>query len=220
MPPVIAAKKSARIVRLGAALVLLAVMCSSAVRAGDGPGDPPPAEGGHIGAQACKVCHNTEAKERRWDTWMNTKHADALETLKGEWSARIAKERGLAVPAYEAPECLRCHVTAYDAAQARPLARILPHEGVQCETCHGPGEAHQRDAQRAWVEKEAGVDVAAKIDLPDRSNCLQCHNAESPTWDPARYTLADGTTSGFDYAEAKRRAIHPEADMRPASKKP
>ena len=41
---------------------------------------------------------------------------------------------------------------ANDAAQARPLARILPHEGVQCETCHGPGEAHQRDAQRLAVQ--------------------------------------------------------------------
>lgn len=223
MPPISKQGQPPHVLGLGAPMLLLlltALLCSRGVRAGDGPGDPPPVEGGFIGAQACKVCHNTALKERRWDTWMNTRHADALETLKGAWSARIATARKLAVPAYEAPECLQCHVTAFDSGKARPLARILPADGVQCETCHGPGEAHQRDAQRAWVEQETGVDVGASVDLPERGTCTACHNPDSPTWDPTRYALADGTTSGFDYAEAKRRAIHPEVNMRPASKQP
>lgn len=219
MPPI-----NPHATRVRRAALLLAAVClavtGGVVRAGDGPGDPPPAEGGYIGAQACKVCHNTEAKERRWDTWMNTAHADALETLRSAASAQIARDRGLKLPAHEAPECLRCHVTAYDTAQARALARIRPLDGVQCETCHGAGAEHQRDVQRAWIEKATGIDVSARIDFPDRDNCVQCHNPESPTWNPKRYTLPDGSTSGFDYTQAKRRSIHPEVDMRPSAATP
>lgn len=197
----------------------LCIAVAALTRAADGPGDPPPAEGGLVGAQACKTCHNTEAMERRWDTWMNTSHADAMETLKSEWSARIAKEKGLARPAWEAPECLRCHVTGYDAAKSAAPARIDPADGIQCETCHGPGADHVRDAQLKWVEKQEAVDVSAHIDMPDKENCLQCHNTDSPTWDPARYTKEDGTATGFDYLQAKKRAVHPDADMRGEAKK-
>lgn len=208
MPPV------SRFACLALPLGLVAALSMAA----QGPGDPPPAEGGFVGDQTCKVCHNTAEKERRWDTWMNTRHADALETLKTAWSAEIAKARGITVPAWEAPACLKCHVTGHDGLKAAPPARIAPAGGIQCETCHGPGENHVRDAQRYWVEKEPGVDPSARIDFPDRSNCLQCHNTDSPTWDPSRYALPDGTTAGFDYAQAKKRAIHPESDARPESK--
>lgn len=196
--------------------LLLALLCTlvASVRATDTPGDPPPAEGGYVGAQACKVCHNTAEKEHRWDTWMNTRHPDALTTLHSEASAKIAAKQGLDVPAWEAPTCLRCHVTAYDAAKGAAPARIAAADGVQCESCHGPGAEHVRDVQRAWIEKETGVDVGAHTDSPDKANCTACHNPESPTWNPARYALADGGTSGFDYAQAKKRAIHPETDKR------
>ena len=201
------------LVKLIAAAVLPALFTGAAM-ALEGPGDPPAAEGGFVGAQECKVCHNTTEREYRWDTWMNTRHADALATLKSDASARIAKEKGLSKPAWEAPECLRCHVTGYDAAKATAPARIAHADGVQCETCHGPGADHVRDAQRKWVEKEDGVKTDAHIELPDKANCLQCHNTDSPTWDPKRYTLDDGTTTGFDYKQAKKRSIHPERDMR------
>jgi YD repeat-containing protein len=204
----------ARIARILAVPIFLAAFAIAV----EGPGDPPPAEGGYIGAQSCKVCHNTAEKERRWDTWMNTKHADALETLKSAASAEIAKAKGLSKPAWEAPECLKCHVTAYDTAKAAAPARIDFADAVQCETCHGPGAQHVRDAQLGWVEKKEAIDISAHIDYPDKSNCLQCHNTDSPTWDPARYTLPDGTTSGFDYNQAKKRSIHPETDARPLSK--
>lgn len=203
-----------RATRLLALPLLLAAFATGL----EGPGDPPPAEGGLVGAQTCRTCHNTAEKERRWDTWMNTKHADALETLKSPASAAIAKARGLAMPAWEAPACLRCHVTGYDELKSAAPARMAAADGVQCETCHGPGAAHVRDAQMKWVEKVDTVDVAAHIDYPDKSSCLACHNTDSPTWDPARYTLPDGTTTGFDYKQAKTRAIHPQEDARPLSR--
>jgi len=179
------------------------------------PGEPIE-EDGFAGAQACKVCHNSEEQERRWDTWMNTAHADAHETLKSAWSLRIAQERGLTLPPAEAPECLRCHVTGYDTARSALPPRIAAIEGVQCETCHAPGGKHVLAAQRRIVDKDESAKPGDSIDMPDKDNCLQCHNTESPTWDPRRYILEDGTTTGFDYRQARRRSIHPETDMRPA----
>ena len=38
---------------------------------------------------------------------------------------------------------------------------------------------------------------------------LECHNEESPTWNPEKYTRADGTKVGFDFEQAKKLTEHP-----------
>ena len=39
--------------------------------------------------------------------------------------------------------------------------------------------------------------------------CEHCHNEASPTFDPRRYTLPDGSTTGFDYDQALDKIAHP-----------
>jgi hypothetical protein len=43
----------------------------------------------------------------------------------------------------------------------------------------------------------------------DHGICLRCHNDASPTVDPLRYTLSDGSTRAFDYEQAADRIAHP-----------
>ena len=118
-------------------------------------------------------------------------------------------------PGAQILRCFQCHSTG--PLRLTEKEGIQPFEmGVTCETCHGPGADHVRDAQRKWIEKDDTVKTDSHIDVPDKDNCLQCHNTDSPTWDPKRYTLEDGTTTGFDYRQAKKRAIHPASDMRAA----
>jgi hypothetical protein len=44
--------------------------------------------------------------------------------------------------------------------------------------------------------------------LQSEEICVECHNDESPAWDPERYTLADGTKVGFDYDQAVEEIAH------------
>jgi hypothetical protein len=62
-------------------------------------------------------------------------------------------------------------------------------QGVQCEACHGPGEAHMkaRFAAAAKGEAPAGyVQVSADeiIAVPTQETCVQCHNEKSPNYKP------------------------------------
>ena len=43
----------------------------------------------------------------------------------------------------------------------------------------------------------------------DPAICTACHNPQSPTWDPARFTLDDGRSVGFDFELGKQRIAHP-----------
>jgi hypothetical protein len=171
----------------------------------------------YVGQSQCKVCHNSAKEGGQWDTWKATGHARAFEILKSEAAQKVAAERGLDKPAHEAPECLRCHVTGYDVAAAAAPAKIKPEEGVQCESCHGPSSEHLKDARviKFSPEKIAEIDIMANKVHPDASLCAGCHNPDSPTWDTARYTLADGTTAGFDFEQAWKKIAHefPEGVM-------
>ncbi len=90
---------------------------------------PPPVEAGqsrYVGVAVCTNCHR-EARQ----VWNKTQHAGAYETLATEY-----KEYNL--------ECIGCHVTGYEKPGGSTVTVNEPLRGVQCETCHGPGEAHAK----------------------------------------------------------------------------
>jgi hypothetical protein len=188
--------------RRGAAA--LAALCLLAARGVSGAGDA-----GHqyVGAAKCRSCHGKELIGDQYGAWLRDPHRRAFETLKSAESARLAATRGLAGPAHEAAECLRCHVTAHGVPAAARAYELDPAHGVQCESCHGPGRDYRRKAIMSDLEKararglwEAGEDAAI---------CTACHNRESPTFDPKRYRLPGGGHAGFDFEQAKQRIAHP-----------
>ncbi len=69
--------------------------------------DSSAAEPQYIGAAKCKTCHKKELMGDQYGAWQEAKHAKAFETLKSDKAAEIAKEKGLAGPAYESDECLK-----------------------------------------------------------------------------------------------------------------
>ncbi len=161
----------------------------------------------HVGAGTCKVCHNKKDEGEPWNKWKAEPHSKAMETLSGEEAKAVGQKLGLAKPPAESPECLKCHVTAYDAAAGKTPEKILPADGVQCEACHGPASAHTAEAKK-FKSGDKAAQPAAKITRPTEETCKQCHNEQSPTWKADRYKLADGTTSGFDYKQAWEKIQH------------
>jgi hypothetical protein len=153
----------------------------------------------YVGAKKCKTCHKKELIGNQYGAWQKMKHSKAFETLKEDKALEIAKEKGLAGPPSEAPECLKCHVTAYGEDLSKFAKKPLDHEdGVQCESCHGPGSLYKKKKTMADHEKSlaAGMWEPGK----DEKICTGCHNEESPTWDASK---------GFDFEKRKEDIAHP-----------
>ena len=169
------------------------------------------AENSYISQTQCKVCHDKKPDGAQWSVWKEMKHANAFNVLKGEEAIAIGKERGLEKPPHEEPECLKCHVTAYDEATQNVPAKIKVEDGVQCETCHGEGQKHLLDGREVMFKKTPSeqIDWMANLIVVEESTCLKCHNEESPTWNPEKYTLDDGKKVGFEFKRDSKTISHP-----------
>jgi len=153
----------------------------------------------YVGAKDCGKCHKKELMGDQLAEWKKGPHAKAFEALKSDEAATVAKERNLPAPAYESPDCLKCHVTANGKpASAFAKKPFDVSDGVQCESCHGPGN----DYRKKKTMSDHDLAVAAGMWEPgkDQKICTQCHNDESPTWDAAK---------GFDYEASKKKIAHP-----------
>jgi hypothetical protein len=171
----------------------------------------------YVGNSQCKVCHNSAKEGSQWDKWKEAGHARAYQALQSNEAKKIAEERGMEKPPHESAECLKCHVTGYDAATASAPAKIDLADGIQCESCHGPSSEHIKDGRtlKFSPDKIGELDIMAHKVAPDEALCRSCHNEESPTWDTSRYTLEDGTTVAFDFEQAWAKVNHafPEGAM-------
>jgi hypothetical protein len=160
-----------------------------------------------VGVKKCGGCHGKELYGDQVAAWRKDPHAQAWRTLQSERSAAIARERGLAAAPTEAPECLSCHVTAHGVAPASIAYELDPADGVQCESCHGPGKDYRKKKIMSEQEKAEVHGLWQPGD--DAAICTACHNPASPTWDPKRFALPDGRSAPFDFAVAKAQHTHP-----------
>src|SRR5262249_30970471 len=137
------------------------------------------AEGAHkyVGIEKCKMCHNAAPKGAQYTKWTESKHSKAFAALGSDEAKRIAQGKGLADP-QKAPECLKCHVTGAGAQADLLTDKYKAEDGVQCESCHGPGGDYWQMA----VMKDPAKAAAAGLLTPDEATCKKCHNSESPTF--------------------------------------
>ena len=161
----------------------------------------------YVGHSQCRICHNKKDEGEQWNSWKSEDHARAFETLSTDAAIALGKELGLEKPPAESPECLVCHVTAYDVEKLAPPDKINLADGVQCERCHGPASAHVIEGKKHRSGDET-AEPAKLMVHPDKQICLTCHNEKSPTWNPERYTLEDGSTVGFDFEQAWAKIDH------------
>lgn len=150
----------------------------------------------YTGVRDCSRCHKKKLMGNQTRVWKKTQHSKAFETLKGEKAVKIAKERGMTELPHESDDCLRCHATAQgilpEQIEKTPLTL---EEGVQCESCHGPGSEYRGNEVMSSYDESvaAGMWEAGK----DEKVCTACHNEDSPSFE------------GFDYEKAKEDIAHP-----------
>lgn len=165
-------------------------------------------EADYVGHKKCKMCHSKKSQGEQWKIWTQMNHAKAFETLSTDQAKIYGEEAGLTAPPQESAECLRCHVTAYNVEAKAPHKAIAKEDGVQCESCHGPGSEHLVFGKKNMTAKDIPADVPRHMVRPDVTACTECHNEESPAWDTEKYTLEDGSTSGFDFEQAFAKIAH------------
>ncbi|HMV66830.1 MAG TPA: multiheme c-type cytochrome [Myxococcota bacterium] len=117
--------------------------------------------GQNVGSAACATCHAAEHAE-----WKGSRHGEAMASL-------------LPHGGESKTECVRCHATATTPGPAtRTLSDYRTDEGVGCESCHGPGEAHV--AAGGGKDNIVGLGESCPVCVIE-AVCTSCHTKE---WDP------------------------------------
>jgi hypothetical protein len=172
------------------ALVFVVVLVAVQALAGAGVASAEPApqakKNRYIGAQKCGTCHDKDETGNQHAAWLKEKHASAFTALGSDKAKEVAKAKGIADPQKD-PSCVKCHVTAHGVAEAEFMKGFDMTMGVQCESCHGPGEQHMTARMRAAREKVDGypkIPATEIVALPSADVCTACHNTESPTFKP------------------------------------
>lgn len=127
----------------------------------------------------CRQCHDSAKKGDPVRIWQGTKHAKAFEALASAEAKKFAKDRGIDDP-QTSEKCLKCHQTGYG-EKLEFAGTFDPKAGVQCESCHGPGDIH-RAVRGADPDDADGKDKI--VAAPDAATCKKCHIEESPSYKP------------------------------------
>ena len=81
--------------------------------------------------------------------------------------------------------------------------KIAVEEGVVCESCHGPGKGYK--SKKIMSDREKSIEGG--MIYPATKSCVLCHNDQSPTWNPEKYTTKDGKKVGFDAEQAAQEVL-------------
>lgn len=152
----------------------------------------------YIGVEKCAgACHKSESQGKQLEIWKGSKHSEAYKILETAEADKVAKDNGFTTPAKENLKCLRCHSTNADTELSEETFNIK--DGVQCETCHGPGSIYKTISM--MKDKRAAKENGLVVHKEKEKFCTGCHNSNSPTF------------KGFNYDEYWEKVKH----MRPAS---
>lgn len=143
----------------------------------------------YVGAAKCKNCHSSAETGDQHGTWMKMKHAKAWEALGSEEAKKAGAEKGVTEPQKD-DKCLKCHITGFGVPAEQLDKKFDIKLGVQCESCHGPGEAHMKARMQAAASEDPAKKALGEgeiIGKPEQKLCVTCHNNESPTYKPFCY---------------------------------
>ena len=134
----------------------------------------------YVGTKLCAMCHKSEAAGKQFVIWERSKHAQAFKTLTTPEADKIAKEKGFTTKASGTEACLKCHATGYNVDASLLTDKFNISDGVQCETCHGPGSEYK--SKKIMEDKKLAVENGLKIYESPEQLCVTCHNEESPAF--------------------------------------
>ncbi len=135
----------------------------------------------YVGANTCVgVCHRSEEQGNQYEIWKNSKHSGAYLTLQTDKADSIARASGFSTRAFETPSCVKCHTLGKDFNESELLGSFDISQGVQCESCHGPGSEYK--VLEVMKDPERSAAKGLIVHMEREKFCTNCHNPESPTY--------------------------------------
>lgn len=147
------------------------------------------------GYKKCGGCHKSQK-----DSWLETKHAKAVESLKPKAEAEKKRKAKLDPNKdYSSDEkCIGCHVTGYKQnggyREGLPETKAKYLSGVGCEDCHGAGSVYRKEHSKGGSKfkkteekspRKALVDAGQNFEYEDA--CNGCHmNYKGSPWKGAK----------------------------------
>jgi hypothetical protein len=141
----------------------------------------------YVGVKKCKMCHQSVEKGNQFGIWEASLHAKAFDTLATDAAKEVAKKTGLTTDPQASPECLKCHVTGYEAPATAKTDSWTQTDGVGCESCHGAGSLYK--SMKVMKDLTAGTQDPDAVGFitGKKETCLKCHNESSPTFKPFNF---------------------------------
>jgi hypothetical protein len=140
----------------------------------------------YVGIKSCAAtCHKGDSKGRQLEIWQDSKHSQAFITLQSPEADKIAKDKGFTTAAAETPLCIKCHVLGKDIDPEELEETFDKTQGVQCETCHGPGSEYKK--LTIMKDKQQAIANGLIIHENGAEFCQTCHNSDSPTFKSFNY---------------------------------
>jgi len=170
-----------------------------------------------VGAGKCKSCHKKKKQGEQYGIWQKSEHANAFKSLATADAKQLAKKVGVSGDPQKAKACLVCHTSPkYDSGgKERPASmfgkKFKIAEGVQCESCHGPGGKYWKKKVMKKIQKEGGVRKSATakkvgLRLPDKKVCQECHSAAVTV---GGVTYKNPSFKDFDFEKRVKEIAHP-----------
>jgi uncharacterized protein with PIN domain len=131
-------------------------------------------ENSYVGTKKCKTCHKSKKAGKQYVIWQASKHSKAYETLKTKEADEISMKKDKK-KAIENDNCLKCHAPQHNVNAKLFGKKFKIEDGVQCETCHGPGSKYAK--MKTMKNKEKAIAAGLKLyDDPAKELCIKCHN--------------------------------------------
>lgn len=128
----------------------------------------------YIGAQACAKCHEGNEMGHQFSRWRISGHAEAYASLATPEAKAIARLSGIPEHPQKARVCLGCHATAADVEDWQREPDFFIHDGLQCESCHGPGSEYATKS----IMRDRDEAVAHGLKISTKEDCRMCHRAK------------------------------------------
>jgi len=124
-----------------------------------------------VGALVCGSCHGAMSSSLVYGKWRFSRHAQAYAILSSDRAREIAREMRVAGNPQQSDRCLECHTTGAGGPAGRFTETFDVAQGVQCESCHGPGSEYMAEA----VMLDPVAMAESGLRDVDRETCVRCH---------------------------------------------
>jgi len=151
----------------------------------------------YVGPGKCKMCHRKVEDGEQYRIWSESSHAKAFETLASKEALAEAKKQGIEDP-QKAPECLKCHATAFAVMDDLANQKVSLEEGISCESCHGPGSGYAKNSVKKKIASGEIEGTSVGLWEVSEETCKRCHTPEGNPF-----------FKEFVFAERVKKIAHP-----------